>query len=136
MSSSINEKIAIFRKSHGYTQEEFGKILNLQRSTYAYKETSGIFTANEIATICKHFDLPTDYFEEKNLGMNIDNSNSGGYQLFNASPINFSFSEDESSVMLTEREKKIYRRLRALDYDKQKEAYEALLEVIDKFDNV
>ena len=134
MPNHINIKMFQIRKNNGLTQEEFGKTLNMQRSTYAYKEVKGDFTAEDVLTIIKHFNLAADFFEDKNEHhiINFENiENDENVQIYRSVGFNFDKSDDEAPTIITYKESKLLKRFRTLSEEEKKR----LLEFLENLEN-
>ena len=134
MPNHINIKMFQIRKNNGLTQEEFGKILNMQRSTYAYKEVKGDFTAEDVLTIIEHFNLAADFFEDKNEHhiINFENiENDENVQIYRSVGYNFDKTDDEAPTIITYKESKLLKRFRTLSEDEK----QRLLDFLENLQN-
>lgn len=135
MPNHINVKMFQIRKNNGLTQEEFGKILNLQRSTYAYKEVKGDFTSEDVSKIIEHFNLPADFFDDKN-GHPIISfepfDNDENIQFYHSPNYNFNKSDDEAPTLITYKESKLLKSFRSLSEDEKQKLLDYLKNLQNK----
>ena len=56
----VNERIKYLREKNGYTQAELSDLVNIPRSTFAYRESHGKFTDEDLHKIADFFGV--DYY--------------------------------------------------------------------------
>lgn len=76
--ATLGERIRILREAAGMTQEEFGKLIGVVKSTVCLYESGKSTPNDQIKTrICQHFDVSLDYLlglTDKPNCSTIDNS--------------------------------------------------------------
>ncbi len=118
---NINAKVKQLRKSRGATQEDFGKILGLQRSTYAYKESHGIFTVADLIALSEELDVNIGYFTDglENLGpYNIKEFHQEP-MILHSSEFKLQKEPDDPIDIITANETKLIKKFRTLSSEEK-----------------
>ncbi len=131
MKKPFTEKIKEARKVKKISQEEMAKILNIPRSTYAYKEKTNNFSQNEITEMCSFLEISLEDEEKPYTPFGIINENEN--QLVFESPILRlpNQTDDSKQIFATNAEVKNLKRIRLLGEEKTAR----LLEFLEKLEN-
>ena len=131
MKKSFTEKIKEARKVKKISQEEMAKILNIPRSTYAYKEKTKSFSQYEITEMCSFLEILLDNEERPYTPFGFINKNEN--QLVFESPILRlpNQTDDSKQIFATNAEVENLKRIRLLGEEKTAK----LLEFLEKLEN-
>ncbi len=134
MKNSINEKIRAIRESKKLSQDEMAAVLNIPRSTYAYREKSGKFSEQEICTMCDFFGIVREALDmDEKVHVEINRIDFEEPENILESPVlKLPFhSDDTRQVFLTNDEAEKLKRLRNLNEEKEQK----LLDFLTKLEN-
>lgn len=140
MEYTVNDRVRFIRTNHGMTQDDFCKLLNLKRSTYANKEKSGKFSFEDLTIIADYFNITVDQllktesvklFNESDEDTSIK---SPVLRLNEPSAFDKIYDKSKETELLTHMETEMVLNCRKLPWEERIKIYEYIEEALLKRD--
>ncbi len=116
MANSIGEAIKKLRRANGISQEKLADMIEMNRSTYAYKEKNSSFKADELAAVANVLKISYDALLRSEIShpLNIPNEPPMPEQSFEQPVPEIKSEIDENFAVLTNKERRLLKKFREL----------------------